>query len=171
MIKKICFSFYYAFIMHLPNSRYLRFINNIRLFYVCNILGVMKKSKSSRFQNNIYLGGIGAVSIGKDCQINEYVFLQGAIIGDNVMIAPYVAFIANKKEVVKTDIPMNQVSNKKGLKVIIENDVWIGRNAIIMPGIKIGKGSIVGAGSVVTNDVESFSVVGGVPAKLIKKRK
>ena len=56
------------------------------------------------------------------------------------------------------------------MKIIIEDDVWIGRNAIVMPGIKIGKGSIIGAGSVVTRNVESFSVVGGVPAKLIKKR-
>ena len=46
----------------------------------------------------MYLGSPGAVSIGKDCQINEYAFLQGAIIGNNVMIAPYVAFIANKRK-------------------------------------------------------------------------
>jgi maltose O-acetyltransferase len=49
--------------------------------------------------------------------------------------------------------------------------VWIGRNAIIMPGVRIGKGSIVGAGAVVTRDVEPYSIVGGVPAKLIRKRK
>ena len=170
MIDKILYSFYYMFIMHLPHSRYISFINKIRLFYVCNILGIMKKSKSARFQNNIYIGGVGAVSIGKDCQINEHVFLQGAIIGNNVMLAPYVALIANKKEVLTASIPMSTVDKKKGMKIIIEDDVWVGRNAIIMPGIKIGKGSIIGAGSVVTRNVESFSVVGGVPAKLIKKR-
>jgi maltose O-acetyltransferase len=86
------------------------------------------------------------------------------------MIAPYVALIANKKEVNTTDVLMSTVKKEKGKKVIIEDDVWIGRNAIIMPGIRIGKGSIIGAGSVVTKDVEPFSVVGGVPAKLIKKR-
>ena len=171
MIKKICFTFYYALIMHLPHSRYIRIMNTIRVFYVCNILGIMKKSKRARFQNNVYLGGPGAVSIGENCQINENVFLQGAIIGDNVMIAPYVALIANKKEVNTTDVLMSTVEKEKGLKVIIEDDVWIGRNAIVMPGIKIGKGSIIGAGSVVTKDVESFSVMGGVPAILIKKRK
>jgi len=130
----------------------------------------MKRSKSARFQNNVYLGGLGAVSIGKDCQINEHAFLQGAIIGDNVMIAPYVALISNKKEVNTTDILMSTVEKEKGLKVKIEDDVWIGRNAIVMPGIKIGKGSIIGAGSVVTKDVAAYSVMGGVPAKLIKKR-
>ena len=75
MIDKILYSFYYMFIMHLPHSRYISFINKIRLFYVCNILGIMKKSKSARFQNNIYIGGAGAVSIGKDCQINEHFFI------------------------------------------------------------------------------------------------
>tara|TARA_B110000116_G_scaffold271457_1_gene292231 strand:- start:1042 stop:1557 length:516 start_codon:yes stop_codon:yes gene_type:complete len=170
MIKKICYIFYYALIMHLPHSRYLKIMNKIRVFYIIHVLGAMKHGKSARFQNNVYIGGPSAVSIGKDCQINEYVFLQGAIIGDNVMIAPYVALIANKKEVNTTDILMSTVEKEKGLKVIIEDDVWIGRNTIVMPGVKIGKGSIIGAGSVVTKDVEPMSVMGGVPAKLIKKR-
>lgn len=171
MIKKICYILYYVFIMHLPHSRYIKLMNSIRTFYVCNVLGIMQRSKSARFQNNIYIGGPGAVVIGKDCQINEYAFLQGAIIGDNVMIAPYVALIANKKGVNTTDVLMSTVEKEKGLKVIIEDDVWIGRNAIVMPGIKIGTGSIIGAGSVVTKDVKPFSVMGGVPATLIKKRK
>ena len=170
MIKKICYIFYYAVIMYLPHSRYIKLMNWIRTFYVCNVLGIMKRSNNSYFENNVYIGSPGSVIIGRDCQINEYAFLQGAVIGDNVMIAPYVALISNKKEIHTNDILMSTVAKKKGLKVIIEDDVWIGRNAIIMPGITIGRGSIVGAGAVVTKDVETFSVVGGVPAKLIKKR-
>lgn len=53
---------------------------------------------------------------------------------------------------------------------IIGNDVWIGGNTIILQGVKIGNGAIVAAGAVVTKDVEPYSIVGGVPAKLIKKR-
>lgn len=52
----------------------------------------------------------------------------------------------------------------------IGNDVWIGRRAIIMPGVSIGDGCIIGAGAVVTKDVPPFSVAGGVPAKVIKSR-
>lgn len=52
----------------------------------------------------------------------------------------------------------------------IGNDVWIGNNAIIKYGVKIGDGSIIGAGAVVTKDVEPYSIVGGVPAKIIKYR-
>ncbi len=55
-------------------------------------------------------------------------------------------------------------------KVVIENDVWIGANCIILPGVKIGEGSIVAAGSVVSKNVAPFTIVGGIPAKLIKER-
>jgi acetyltransferase-like isoleucine patch superfamily enzyme len=60
----------------------------------------------------------------------------------------------------------------KGLNttVIIEDDVWVGYGAIILSGIKIGKGSIIAAGSVVTKDIEPCSIVGGNPAKFIKYR-
>lgn len=52
--------------------------------------------------------------------------------------------------------------------VLIEDDVWVGTNAVIMPGLTIGSGSIVGAGAVVTRDVPPFSVVAGVPARIIR---
>jgi acetyltransferase-like isoleucine patch superfamily enzyme len=55
-------------------------------------------------------------------------------------------------------------------KVTIGDDVWIGANSIILPGITIGEGAVVAAGSVVTKDVLPFSIVGGVPAKIIKNR-
>lgn len=54
--------------------------------------------------------------------------------------------------------------------IIIEDDVWIGANAIIMSGVKIGRGSIIGAGSIVTKNIPSYSIVGGNPAKIIRKR-
>jgi len=55
-------------------------------------------------------------------------------------------------------------------KVIIENDVWIGANSVIMPGVKVGNGAIIGANAVVTKDVPDYAIVGGVPAKIIKYR-
>ncbi|MCK5676883.1 MAG: acyltransferase, partial [Flavobacteriaceae bacterium] len=54
---------------------------------------------------------------------------------------------------------------------IIGNDIWIGANVSIMSGVKIGNGCVIAAGSVVTKDIPDFSVIGGVPAKIIKNRK
>ena len=121
-------------------------------------------------ENNVYLSGPGRVQIGKNVQINEHAFIQGATIGDNVMIAPYVALVANEKQVQDSSLPMIEGGKKKGQKITVGDDVWIGRNVVVMPGIEIGKGSIIGAGAVVTKDVDPYSIMGGVPAKLIKKR-
>lgn len=54
--------------------------------------------------------------------------------------------------------------------IIIEDDVWIGTRVVILPGVKIGKGSVIGANSLVTKDVEPYSIMGGIPAKYIRKR-
>lgn len=162
--------FYYLLIQHLPHSRYAGVFNSLRVFYVHNIMRVVKGGKNSYFENNVYLGNGKKVSIGKHCQINEHVFIQGAKIGDYVMIAPNVSLLANTHKHERTDIPMALQGKEEGKSVIVEDDVWLGRNVIVMPGVKIGKGSIVAAGAVVTKNVEPFTVVGGVPAKFIKKR-
>ena len=70
------------------------------------------------------------------------------------------------------DLPKSDVAtawDNKG-DIVIGNDVWVGYDAVIMAGVKIGDGSIIGTRAVVTNDVEPYSIVGGVPAKEIRKR-
>ena len=57
-----------------------------------------------------------------------------------------------------------------GGNIIIEDNVWIGGKSILLHGITIGQGSIVAAGSVVTKDVEPYSIIAGIPAKMIKRR-
>lgn len=66
---------------------------------------------------------------------------------------------------------MNLQGMSKEHPVLIEDDVWIGANVIILPGVKISKGSIIGAGSVVTKNVPEYAIVGGNPARVIKYRK
>ena len=70
----------------------------------------------------------------------------------------------------KTDLPMNE---QKWVEkdVNIGNDVWLGANAIVVPGVNIGDGCVVAAGAVVTKDIPAYSIAGGVPAKVIKVRK
>lgn len=87
------------------------------------------------------------------------------------MMGPDVMVYTQNHRTDRVDVPMIDQGNSEKREVIIGNDVWIGARSIIMPGVKIGEGSIIAAASVVTKDVMPYSVVGGVPAKLIKMRK
>lgn len=68
------------------------------------------------------------------------------------------------------EVPMIKQGQLQASQTVVEDDVWIGANAIIMPGLTIKKGSIIGAGAVLTKDTEPFGIYGGVSAKLIKFR-
>lgn len=61
-------------------------------------------------------------------------------------------------------------AGRRGDRVIVGNDVWIGHAAILLPGVTIGDGAVIGAGAVVSRDVAPYTIVGGVPARLIRKR-
>lgn len=93
-------------------------------------------------------------------------------IGSNVSIAPNVTFITNSapnngKEIVKLNYVYQNLI--KDMMIIVEDEVWIGANVTILPGVKIGRCSVIGAGSVVLNDIEPYSVYAGVPAKKIRE--
>jgi acetyltransferase-like isoleucine patch superfamily enzyme len=133
----------------------------------------------------------GAI-IGKNVRIYEGVWIasgEGLVIGDDVDISPGVVITTAGKvyigdrtligygtKIISANhvIPPNhgkiRFSGHEFKPVIIENDVWIGAQAIILPGKKIGEGAVVAAGSVVTHDVEPFTIVAGIPAKEIRKR-
>lgn len=106
-------------------------------------------------------------SIAHNCTISgENV---GIRIGQNVMIAPNVVIIAFNHGFKNLDIPMT-LQGKVEEPILIEDDVWISANCTITKGVKIGKGSIIGSNSMVNKDIPPYSVVGGVPAKIIKSR-
>lgn len=161
---------YYIIIFNLPSSKFRRIFNTIRIWYISFVLKISNYDKNNKFENKVYISNAKNLSIGKHCHINERVFIQGAVIGNYVMIAPNVAILNSTHKHDMIDKPMIMQGDIKHLNPIIEDDVWIGRNAIILPGVKIGKGSIVGAGAVVTKDVKKYTIVGGVPAKVLKMR-
>lgn len=121
-------------------------------------------------QPGVYIGKGTDIAIGSHCQINENVKLHRVEIGDFVMIAPGVSILSRSHAFSRTDIPMVQQGEESEKKVIIEDDVWIGTNAVIMPGVRIQKGCIIGAGAVVTKDCEAYGVYLGVPAKKTRSR-
>jgi galactoside O-acetyltransferase len=92
------------------------------------------------------------------------------IIGNDVMIAQNVVIRASDHEFMDINIPISQQGHRGG-KIIIGNGCWIAANVVITANVEIGEHSIIAAGAVVTHDIEPYSIVGGVPAKLIRKRK
>lgn len=112
------------------------------------------------------------IEIGSSVRIGhnvEIIANSKVIIGDDCLIAQCVLITTVEHGLIKNNIPM-RLQKELYKDVIIETDVWIGAKAIILPGVRIGKGAVIGAGAVVTRSVESYSIVGGVPAKLIKYR-
>jgi len=124
--------------------------------------------------SNIYGGPIGAgLTMGDNSNIGPYNYIgcSGKItIGNNVMLAPRVSIYAENHVFDHPDVLIRDQGVEKK-EVIIEDDCWIAANSILLAGVTIGKGSVVAAGSVVTENVPPYSLVGGVPAKLIKSRK
>jgi maltose O-acetyltransferase len=107
------------------------------------------------------------IKIGEDTIIGDHAFLDGRApltIGNHVDIASSVMIYNSEHDLEKEDF-----SAKSG-PVEIGDYVFIGPRAIILPGIKIGRGAVVAAGAVVTKDVPDFAIVGGVPAKTIGER-
>lgn len=113
------------------------------------------------------------ISVGSGSTINYGCILyggkKGLSIGENCRIAANTVF-APMNHIYKDRNKNIKDQGETSLGITLEDDVWIGSNSCILDGVTIGHGSIVGAGSVVTKNVPCFSVVAGVPAKLIKKR-
>ena len=124
--------------------------------------------------SNIYGGSIGeGLTMGDNSNIGPYNYIgcSGKItIGNNVMLAPRVSIYAENHVFDHPEILIRDQGVEKK-EVIIEDDCWIAANSILLAGVTIGKGSVVAAGSVVTENVPPYSVVAGVPAKWIKSRK
>lgn len=133
----------------------------------CKIL--MKEfSNSSTICRNVDLRSPYRISIGNNCNINKNCVLDGRFglqIGNNVDIAQDVYIWTEQHD-------YNDSTYKAvGKPVIIEDYVWIASRATILPGVKIGRGTVVACGAVVTKDTPPLSIVGGVPAKIIGTRK
>ncbi|MBO7149893.1 MAG: acetyltransferase [Clostridia bacterium] len=104
--------------------------------------------------------------IGYACEINN-----GVKIGNNVMMGPNVLIYTQNHNTSRVDIPMREQGMRDMKPVVIEDDVWIGARVCILPGVTIGKGSVIGACAVVSKNVPEYSVVVGNPGQVVKMRK
>ena len=108
------------------------------------------------------------VGFNYGCFVNGYC---GLVIGDDVAVGPYTMIHTADHETSDTSRPINQQGWKEAPPVRIGSDVWIGMGVCILAGVQIGQGCVVGAGSVVTKDLEPYSVAVGVPARAVKRRR
>lgn len=139
-------------------------------------------NKQSTFHGELGYGSyIGSncfviAKVGRYSSISDYVSVAEGKHPSKTFVSTSPVFYARRHDSVKCFVnenlfeEQNYAIPEKKISAVIGNDVWIGRNVLILQGVKIGDGAIVAAGSVVTKDVEPYSIVGGVPAKEIRKR-
>jgi maltose O-acetyltransferase len=134
--------------------------------------------KISNFKKHIYLMRGVVFENHRQTYIGEWVFINnhtvfstpyGVTIGNYVMIGPKCLFASVHHRFGDWKKPM--IFQKPEIRpIVIEDDVWIGANVTVLGGVTIGRGSVIAAGAVVTKNVKPYSIVGGIPAKLIKYR-
>lgn len=149
------------------------------------VLMLIFRSLFNKIGNNVVFHPINSVfsyrniSIGNNVSIGEYAYFMATIshiyIGNNIAFAPKVTIRGGNHSShlvgkLMIDYKNSDKKEEDDQPVYIQDDVWIGTNVTILKGVTIGRGSIVGAGSVVNRDVPPYSIVAGIPAKVIKKR-
>lgn len=168
--KVISLLLYYSILYHFPatNNRYFMFLRKVRAFFAKFIFDEV--GESINIEKGADFGTGDNITIGNNSGLGVNCHIRGPLsIGNDVMMGPDVVILTTNH--VYSDLSTlmrSQGSVQK--RVIIKDNVWIGARVIILPGVTIGYGAILAAGSVVTKNVPPNCLVGGNPAKLIKHR-
>jgi maltose O-acetyltransferase len=171
-MNKIYLILYYGFLRHLPStsmpfgivSNNLRSLIASRLFLFAGENIVVKRGA--------YFGKGNLIKMGDRSQIGEDARIEhDTVIGADVMMGLQVLVLSTRHAYADIDEPMISQGYEQRKPVVIGDDVWLGGRAIVLPGVNIGSHSIVGAGSVVTKNIPPYSIVAGVPAKVVRDRR
>ena len=144
-----------------------------------NIIGSNTSLMNSSIGLATYISGnckLNKIKIGRFCSIGQNIVNDIGRHPSSVFVSTHPCFFSTDKQSGFTFSKKNlfdehlYIDDEKKYYVEIGNDVWIGNNVTLYDGIKIGDGAIIANGAIVTNDVEPYSIVGGIPAKLIRMR-
>jgi len=158
--------------IHLGNGVRIASLATLRANTV-QATGIRIGDGSTVHESAIIAANQGQVTVGQRSWIGPFCLVYGngdVSIGDNVLVAAHTSINTVSHHAERCDVPIND----QGIycdPVTIGDDVWIGMNAVILQGVTIGRGAIVGAGAVVNRDVPPWSVVAGVPARLVRQRR
>lgn len=173
-MRRIYLLFYYGFAKYLPKSTVpvLGQISMKLRSWLC--AGLFSScGKKLVVENDVYFGNGKDIVVGNECALGAGFKMTNRIVkmGNYLMMAEGVLFLGGGHKYDRLDIPMGHQGGLPKTPLTIEDDVWIGARAMILPGCqRIGTGVIIGAGSVVTRDVPDYAIVGGNPAMVIKYR-
>lgn len=155
----------------------MNFVKRVKEWIIRKIKGryyLVNKDKTVKIAKTTIIANPKNVYIGSDTYINGNSILRAGekskiVIGKNCLIADRVHMRTTTHVYIKKE-ELIQKQGHEEKDIIVEDDVWIGFGAQILSGVNIRKGAVIGAGAVVTKDVDEYAVVGGVPAKVIKYR-
>ena len=151
-----------------------------KIFIAPIVRGAFKQcGKSVRVGRGCKFAGIDNISIGNNVVLGENTRIlttkAQVVLGNAVVFGPDVTLVSGDHRIDVLDKHIIDVTDAEKLPendkdIVIEDDCWIGARVIILKGVTIGRGSVVAAGSVCTKSCEPYSIIGGVPAKVIAKR-
>ena len=170
ILKTICLVLYYAIARHLPQSysywhigMYVRRFLCKRIFKSCGKQVNVERGAWFGSGRNVELGDYSGIGINAHIP-------SDTVIGKYVMMGPNVFILDVNHETSSIDTPMMFQGWQPRKTTIIEDDVWIGRDVFMTPGRHIQKGSIVAGRTVLCKDFPEYSIIGGNPSRLIRKR-
>jgi len=186
---KLLFSRFFYFVFRDPTILLFTIMNRSSNIHRFSILRY-KDRKSMVLSDRVTIGAFSVLIVQDDVSPNAYKGSYLSIgtgtyigegnniraaggqirIGANCLISQYVTIVASNHNIKSDQLIIKQGWSKENNFVVINDDVWIGAGSIVLPGITIGTGAVIAAGSVVTKNVEEYAIVAGNPAKFIKYR-
>lgn len=169
MKKVMCRALYEMIFSRLPNSMSVggKIFQKLRGWAVKNY--IVSCGENINVEDHAKISS--KVSLGNYSGIGIHAIVNGTVvIGDHVIMGRECIIMTRNHAFARTDIPIREQGFQEEKPVFIGNDVWIGHRVTILPGSRIGDGVIVGAGAVVSGEIPAYTIVGGVPARVIRKR-
>ncbi len=167
--RKIGILLYKTIAVHLPRSDGKITFGSKALRAFCARLILDKCGKNVNIEHGAEFAYDTEIGDNSGIGINA-ILSSGVKIGNDVMMGPYCMMFTSNHAIGDLTTPMRKQGHAERKPIVIGNDIWIGARVTILPGVHVGDGSVIGAGAVVTKDVEPYSIVAGNPAKKIGSR-